>query len=135
MVSMATTIAGFRINRVVAGFNWNCRKRRKLIESSGGVIETENSRTDFLFDMKSTSLDGQNWTTVARHEDRVPMGAPFDAVQALVRSQPADAPANLSELVSELENLRVRKEGSGKSRHGFWRHVSRARYDVCSSAR
>ncbi len=57
----------------------------------------------------TTSLDGQNWTTVARHEDRVPMGVPFDAVQALVRSQPADAPANLSELVSELEKLRSQK--------------------------
>ncbi|MFO0998937.1 MAG: DUF1549 domain-containing protein [Planctomycetaceae bacterium] len=58
----------------------------------------------------STSLDGQIWTTVARHEDRVPMGAPFDAVQALVRSQPADASANLSELVSQLENLRSQKK-------------------------
>jgi hypothetical protein len=58
----------------------------------------------------STSLDGQTWTTVARHEDRVPMGAPFDAVQALVRSQPADAPANLPELVSELDNLRSQKK-------------------------
>lgn len=58
----------------------------------------------------TTSLDGQNWTTVARHEDRVPMGVPFDAIQALVRSQPADAPANLSELVSELENLRAEKK-------------------------
>ena len=57
----------------------------------------------------STSLDGQTWTTVARHEDRVPMGVPFDSVQALVRSQPADAPANLSELVSELETLRSQK--------------------------
>jgi cytochrome c553 len=57
----------------------------------------------------STSLDGQTWTTVARQEDRVPMGAPFDAVQALVRSQPADTPANLSELVSELETLRSQK--------------------------
>lgn len=57
----------------------------------------------------TTSLDGQNWTTVARHEDRVPLGAPFDAVQALVRSQPADAPANLSELVAELETLRSQK--------------------------
>lgn len=57
----------------------------------------------------SISVDGQNWTTVARHEDRVPMGAPFDAVQALVRSQPAEASTNLSKLVSELENLRAHK--------------------------
>ena len=50
----------------------------------------------------STSLDGQQWTIVARSDDRVPMGTPFDPIQGLLRNQSPGGPVNLAENVAEL---------------------------------
>ncbi|MEJ7591806.1 MAG: DUF1553 domain-containing protein [Planctomycetaceae bacterium] len=58
----------------------------------------------------STSLDGQEWTTVARSNDRVPMGTPNDPIQGLLRNQSPDGPANIAENVAELSRLQAEKK-------------------------
>ncbi len=58
----------------------------------------------------STSLDGKQWTIVARSDDRVPMGTPFDPIPRLLRNQSSDGPANLAENVAELSRLQAEKK-------------------------
>ena len=58
----------------------------------------------------STSLDGQEWTSVARGDDRVPMGTPFDPVPGLLRNQSPGGTANLVESVAELSRLQAEKK-------------------------
>ena len=58
----------------------------------------------------STSLDGQQWTIVARSDDRVPMGTPYDPIQGLLRNQSPDGPANIAENVAELSRLQTEKK-------------------------
>ena len=67
----------------------------------------------------AVSQDGRTWKTVATHEDRVPLQAPFDRVQSLLRNRmlagninPPGRAAGAAEVVdpaevvSELEQLR-----------------------------
>ncbi|MBC7967856.1 MAG: DUF1553 domain-containing protein, partial [Fuerstia sp.] len=58
----------------------------------------------------STSLDGRNWTIVARSDDRVPIGTPFDPIQGLLRNQSPGGPVKLTENVAELSRLQTEKK-------------------------
>ena len=58
----------------------------------------------------STSLDGQEWTIVARGDDRVPMGTPFDPIPGLLRNQSPGGTSNLAESVAELSRLQSEKK-------------------------
>ena len=56
-----------------------------------------------------TSLDGSTWMTVARHDDRVPMGTPFDPHRTLMQNRRSKANDDPSALITELENLTMQK--------------------------
>ncbi len=56
-----------------------------------------------------TSLDGTDWTTVARHEDRVPMGTPYDPHQTLMQNRKSKASSDPTTLIAELEKLTKQK--------------------------
>lgn len=58
----------------------------------------------------STSIDGQQWTVVARGDDRVPMGTPFDPISGLLRNQSPGGTADLAESVAELSRLQSEKK-------------------------
>ena len=55
------------------------------------------------------SVDGQSWTPVAGHEDRVPMGTPHDPVQTLLQNRQIESGLDPSELAAQLEKMKARK--------------------------
>lgn len=54
----------------------------------------------------AVSEDGQTWTLVASSQDRVPVGTPWDPVQALLRNAPADLATETEALAKELDQLK-----------------------------
>lgn len=56
----------------------------------------------------SVSVNGTDWMIVASHHDRVPMGTPYDPIQALVRNGGGVSP-NLQQKAAELDQLRKEK--------------------------
>ncbi|NQV25829.1 MAG: DUF1553 domain-containing protein [Rhodopirellula sp.] len=56
-----------------------------------------------------TSLDGTEWTTVASHDDRVPIGTPYDPVRTLLRNRTSKGSEDPSVLITELEKLKQQK--------------------------
>ncbi|MDA1164775.1 MAG: DUF1553 domain-containing protein [Planctomycetota bacterium] len=62
------------------------------------------------------SIDGTNWTLAAGHEDRVPLGTPHDPVQTLVRNASPDSTSDISAMVSQVEQLRQKKDQLGTTR-------------------
>ncbi|MFN9720150.1 MAG: DUF1553 domain-containing protein, partial [Planctomycetota bacterium] len=57
----------------------------------------------------SVSIDGQTWTVVASHQDRVPFSTPFDPISALVRNSRGVQAADLQTKAAELEKLQKEK--------------------------
>ena len=57
----------------------------------------------------ATSMDGKDWTIVARNDDRVPVGTPFDPVQALLARKSDVSSVNLPALLNELTDLKAEK--------------------------
>ncbi len=55
------------------------------------------------------SLDGDQWTTVARSDDRLGPGTPFDRVANLRRAAAGKESTALPALITELEHLRAQK--------------------------
>jgi hypothetical protein len=55
------------------------------------------------------SADGQQWSTVARSDDRVAIGTPHDPLISLGRSEVAGDSTMLPDLISELESLQTQK--------------------------
>jgi hypothetical protein len=56
------------------------------------------------------SLDGQTWSTVASHADRAPYGTPWDPLAALQRAAAGRADTDVTKLVSDLQQLRDRRQ-------------------------
>lgn len=56
-----------------------------------------------------TSQDGRDWTTVAHHDDRVPMGTPFDPHRTLMQNRKANADTDPTTLITEREQLTKQK--------------------------
>ncbi len=55
------------------------------------------------------SLDGNDWTTVAQSDDRVPMGTPYDNVIATGRWATGEEAKRIPALVTELKALQEKK--------------------------
>lgn len=55
------------------------------------------------------SLDGEHWSPVAGHNDRVSIGTPHDSTRTLLRNRPSSSDANPAELVAQLETLKKQK--------------------------
>lgn len=60
----------------------------------------------------SLSTDGQNWTVVAKSDDRAPLGTPWDPVQAMLRNSAGSEVAGIAPLVTELQQLKRQKARS-----------------------
>jgi mono/diheme cytochrome c family protein len=58
----------------------------------------------------STSVDGVVWTMVARSDDRVSMGTPFDPIPSLLANGSSDAASELPEVIAELHRLQLEKD-------------------------
>jgi hypothetical protein len=56
-----------------------------------------------------TSQDGKQWTTVAQHDDRVPMGTPYDSKRTLLNNRASESIGDPSALIAELEKLTKQK--------------------------
>jgi len=67
-----------------------------------------NDRLPVRYEL-STSVDGVTWTVVARNDDRVPMGTPFDPVQSLLANTTSGDAAVLAESIAELNRLQAEK--------------------------
>lgn len=57
----------------------------------------------------SASVDGTAWTVLARSDDRVPAGTPFDPLQTLLAHKSDSDSANLPAMLSELTEWRAEK--------------------------
>jgi hypothetical protein len=55
------------------------------------------------------SLDGEHWSPVASHNDRVPMGTPYDSARTLLRNRPTSEGADPAEVIAQLESLKKQK--------------------------
>lgn len=55
------------------------------------------------------SSDGQNWTAVAKSDDRTPLGTPWDPVQAMLRNSAGADTSAITPLVTELQQLQEQK--------------------------
>ncbi len=56
-----------------------------------------------------TSQDGRDWTTVAQHDDRVPMGTPFDTHRTLMQNRKSKADTDPTTLITDLKQLTKQK--------------------------
>lgn len=56
-----------------------------------------------------TSLDGKNWTTVAHHSDRVPIGTPHDPVRTLLQNRVFESNDDPAALLEEIQQLKKQK--------------------------
>ena len=56
-----------------------------------------------------TSKDGKEWTTAASHDDRVPIGTPFDPNRTLLQNQTSESNGDPSAILGELEKLTKQK--------------------------
>ena len=56
-----------------------------------------------------TSTDGNEWTTVASHDDRVPMGTPYDPNRTLLQNRASESLDDPSAILAELEKLTEQK--------------------------
>ncbi len=54
------------------------------------------------------SPDGKAWQRVAGHDDRVPMGTPFDAATALLRNLPSTSKTDIPALISKRDSLQAK---------------------------
>ena len=57
----------------------------------------------------SVSVDGLAWTVVARSNDRVPVGTPFDPVQPLLANASSENATDLPKVLAELNRLQAEK--------------------------
>ncbi|MGZ0162314.1 MAG: DUF1553 domain-containing protein [Planctomycetales bacterium] len=55
------------------------------------------------------SQDGEAWTTVAQHDDRVPMGTPYDSKRTLLNNRASENSGDPSAFIAELEKLTKQK--------------------------
>ena len=55
------------------------------------------------------SLDGEQWSAVASHTDRVPMGTPYDSNRTLLRNRPSTSGENSADLIAKLDALKKQK--------------------------
>lgn len=56
------------------------------------------------------SLDGTHWTTVARSDDRVAVGVPYDRLKNLRQRAGMERASEVPELIAELERLQARQQ-------------------------
>ncbi len=54
------------------------------------------------------STNGDDWKLVAASDDRLPLGTPYEELQALLRSHPGETSADVSARVAELKGLEAR---------------------------
>ncbi len=56
-----------------------------------------------------TSANGTEWTTVAQHNDRVPLGTPFDPNRTLLQNRTLEGKGDPATILAELEKLTKQK--------------------------
>ncbi|MEZ5942799.1 MAG: DUF1553 domain-containing protein [Planctomycetaceae bacterium] len=60
------------------------------------------------------SVDGENWTTVATDNDRLPMGTPFDELALRIRNASDEAGNNVTTLIEQVASLNKQLEELGQ---------------------
>jgi hypothetical protein len=65
------------------------------------------------------SSDGTEWTTVARSDDRVPLGTPHDDVFSLLRNQPEEVAVDFSRLVDARQRRDAERDALETARLVF----------------